>query len=97
MADRKYGGIYKAIVEEIIKDTNEEPTFELRVRAPVVHFGLKKEDLPIARPITLPGLGLDAIKFIDDLEKINYVYVIFEDDDMSLPIYFIIGGFDNGV
>lgn len=87
---------YVAVVEEVIKDTNDNPTMELRVRIPNMHSGLKTKDLPIALPMYTPGAVIDKDKFIKQIEVIRKVYVIFEYGNLAKPRYIGVPEFFDG-
>lgn len=66
--------IYTAQVIEIIEKQGE-PTLELRIRIPILHgtdkaSRIRTEDLPIAKPLLLPGVAVDINKF-KELAKEN--------------------------
>lgn len=88
--------IFIGYVEEIIyKD--DRPTLELRVRIPSIHGtnsrdGLKKQDLPIAKPIFMPGASYKTAALEQALQNINKVFVIFESGDQQKPVYFGVKG-----
>lgn len=83
--------IYIGYVVEVIKDINEEPTFELRVRIPTVHgvgsTGLPDSALPIAKPLVTPGTVLDKYKFSEFINNIKTAYIIFDKGNLSTPVY----------
>lgn len=88
--------IYIGYIEEIIYK-NGLPTLELRVRVPSIHgdkesTGLKKEQLPIAKPILTPGVSFNRLQLIEELGSINKVYVMFESGDHEKPVYFGVKG-----
>lgn len=88
--------IFIGYVEEIIyKD--DRPTLELRVRIPTIHgtnssTGLKKEDLPIAKPIFMPGSRYNTGALESALQSVNKVFVMFESGDQQKPVYFGVKG-----
>lgn len=78
------------VVEPIYQDNRI--TFELRVRVPSIHGtssqnGVRNEDLPIAKPLFIPGLVYNQKAFLDALESINKVYVVFESGQHRSPVY----------
>lgn len=79
--------IYIGLVVEIIKE-NGKPTLDIRVRIPSLHIGLKDEDLPIAKPIIMPGMFVDPIHFENYFSQVNRVYVIFDSGSKAMPRYF---------
>lgn len=88
--------IFIGYVEEIIY-RDGRPTLELRVRIPSVHgtnssTGLKKEDLPIAKPIFMPGATYRTQALEQAIESVNKVFVIFESGDQAKPVYFGVKG-----
>lgn len=91
MALNKMTKIYIGyVIEPIYKD--DRITLELRVRVPSIHGinrfnGLKDEDLPIARPLFMPGITYDQELFLEALDSINKVYIIFESGDLDKPVY----------
>jgi len=78
------------IVEAIyIEDT---PTFDLRIRIPSLHGlnsanGVADADLPIARPLLMPGTILDIERFENFVGSVRMVYVILEFGDLGRPVY----------
>ena len=83
------------IVEKIYK--NGKPTLELRVRVPSVHgansrSGLKDTQLPIAKPLILPGVEYNPESFEEMTLYLQKVYVIFESGDIMQPVYFGLKG-----
>ena len=87
----KMTAIYIGYVTEIIYK-NDLPTMELRVRVPSIHgvssaTGLVDEDLPIAKPLFIPGITYNKELFEEALQSLNKVYVIFEAGDDNLPVY----------
>lgn len=88
--------IYIGYVTEVLKDNNGQPTFELKVRIPTIHgvdnkTGVKQSDLPIARPLLMPGNTLNKDSFLEHIESINKVFIIFESGNFSKPFYLSIG------
>lgn len=79
--------IYIGLVVEIIKE-NGKPTLDIRVRIPSLHIGLKDKDLPIAKPIIMPGMFVDPIHFENYFSQVNRVYVIFDSGSKAMPRYF---------
>lgn len=88
MNKSKFKQFYKAQVIEIIKHL-DEPTTHLRVRVPSIHRGLRKQDLPVAKPMGIPGNTIDLKQFIKQLKELKYVYVYFESGDISQPMYIV--------
>jgi hypothetical protein len=83
--------IYIGYVEEIIYK-NDKPTLELRVRIPSIHglteeYGLTKENLPIAKPMFVPGTGFNYSLLEETVLALNKVLVIFESGNLNKPIY----------
>lgn len=83
--------VYIAKVVEIIK-VNDIPTLELRIRVPSIHGlsgnkGIPDDKLPIARPVMLPGSLVKQDELLSQIESVNKVVVIFEDNNLSKPIY----------
>lgn len=83
--------IYIGYVVEIIKQNNK-PTLDLRVRVPSIHgvsesTGIADIDLPIAKPLMMPGTQLDSNNFISFIENLNKVYIIFESGNYNNPVY----------
>lgn len=83
--------IYLGYIVEIIY-SNGIPTFELRVRVPSIHginskVGISDSDLPIAKPLIIPGTILDVERFEEFISSVKLVYVIFEQGDLSRPVY----------
>lgn len=84
--------LYIAYVVEVIKDTNNIPTTELRIVVPSIH-GLNYTDnsrLPIAPPLVIPGMSISS----QDLETIytdymigSTVIVMFIQGNYSKPVY----------
>jgi len=88
--------IYIAYVDEIIYKDNL-PTLELRVRVPSIHGtnelnGLKKENLPVAKPIIPLGFNYKIDTLEKALQNINKVFVMFEAGDLNKPVYFGLKG-----
>lgn len=86
------------IVEPIYKDG--KITLELRVRVPTIHgissrSGIKDEDLPIAKPMFMPGIIYNQHLFLEAINNINKVYIIFEGGDTTEPVYLGIKGNSN--
>lgn len=79
--------LYLAVVKEIIYDTNSRPTTELRIYVPNLHRGLKHMELPIAKPLYLPGTILDSQEFIRGVSNTTKIYVLFEQGDLRRPRY----------
>lgn len=84
--------IYIGFVEEVIRDSENNPTLELRVRVPTIHgpnstSGLVSSSLPIAKPLILPGMLIDKT-FIEFIKNTDRVYIIFEFGDYTKPVYF---------
>lgn len=79
--------LYIAIIEEVILDPEGKPTLELRIRVPNMHYGLKKEFLPIAKPLILPGVIINPEEFINQIERTTRVYVFFEQNNLNRPRY----------
>lgn len=79
-------GVYRAVVED-----NMDPLKigRVRIRVPMVHgyssSGVKTADLPWASPC-MPSAGYGYGSFIVP-EVGEYVFVMFEDQDVSKPIY----------
>lgn len=91
--------IYIGYVVEVIKDSENNPTFELRVRIPTIHGvdskkGVPTKNLPIARPLLMPGAILNKNAFVEHFENINKVFIIFESGIFSKPFYLSIGNND---
>lgn len=89
---------YYGYVEEIIKNENGKPTLQLRVRVPSIHgykdqSNIKLEDLPIAEPIITPGTLLSSPFFVDMLEHVKEVIIMFKGGDINKPVY--IGAVNN--
>jgi len=89
--------LYLGYITEVIKD-NGKPTFGLRVIVPSVHgLGkLQNKDLPIAKPLTIPGLSItqeeiDSIYTEDLIGK--KVIVFFEAGNLAKPIYLGVCGY----
>ena len=83
--------IYVGIVEEVIKDNENKPTLELRIRVPSIHGaggndGLATSQLPIAKPLVMPGMLINT-SFIELIQQIHQVYVIFEFGNLRNPVY----------
>lgn len=88
--------IYIGYVEEIIYKDGV-PTLELRIRIPTIHgekpsTGLKKSELPIAKPLVTPGVSFNSEQLIEELKETNKVYVLFESGDHEQPVYFGVKG-----
>jgi len=88
--------IYIGYVEEIMYK-NGKPTLELRIRVPSIHGadeskGIKKSQLPIAKPIITPGTSFNDVQLVEELQAINKVYVMFESGDNQKPVYFGVKG-----
>lgn len=88
--------MYIGYVVEIIKDVNLSPTLELKVRIPTLHgvdslTGIKDENLPIAKPLLIPGTYVDKAKFLDSFNTTNKVLVILESGDLTKPYYLSLG------
>jgi hypothetical protein len=88
--------IYIGYVEEIMYK-NGRPTLELRVRVPSMHgandgSGLKRSELPIAKPIITPGVGFNETQLVEELQAINKVYVMFESGNHENLVYFGVKG-----
>lgn len=84
--------IYIGYVESIVKDRFGQPTLDLRIRVPSIHGtdgtkGVKNQHLPIARPLLAPGTQINKAKFIEHLEHINKVFVVFESGNYNKPFY----------
>lgn len=92
----KMSQIYVAIVEDIIRDSNNDPTMSIRIRIPNMHSGLKTKDLPIAKPMYTPGAIIDKSKFLQQIDLIRKVYVIFEYGDLTKPRYLGVPEFLDG-
>lgn len=90
MTPRNMTQFYKAKIEEVILDEFGELTPNLRIKVPSLHFGLKAEDLPIAKPLAIPGVKLNKTLFQQQLEKTQTVYVLFELGNLSKPIYLMV-------
>lgn len=86
---------YVGLVEDIIRDENNNPTADLRIRIPNLHLGLKTEELPIAKPIYVPGTKINRNLLIEQIDNIKRVYVIFEYGDTSRPRYIGVADFVN--
>lgn len=91
MNNQKYGQFYKAIVVEIIKDQEDKPTLELRIKIPSIHQGLKDIDLPIAKPLVIPGTILDKDLFLSAVVELQYIYVMFDSGKLAKPLYIVSG------
>jgi len=88
--------IFIGYVEEIIYKEGR-PTLELRVRVPSIHgtntsSGLRKQDLPIAKPIFMPGSVYRTQALEEAIQSVNKVFVMFESGDQSKPVYFGVKG-----
>ena len=84
--------IYIGYVESIVKDRFDQPTLDLRIRVPSIHGtdgtkGVKNQHLPIARPLLAPGTQINKAKFVEHLEHINKVFVVFESGNYNKPFY----------
>lgn len=84
--------LYIGIVEEVIRDIEGSPTLDLRIRIPTIHGtsgnnGLAKEQLPIAKPMLVPGVVVDKA-VLDLIDETYRVYVIFEFGSPKNPVYF---------
>ena len=84
--------IYIGYVESIVKGRFGQPTLDLRIRVPSIHGtdgtkGVKNQHLPIARPLLAPGTQINKAKFIEHLEHINKVFVVFESGNYNKPFY----------
>lgn len=71
---------YTAQIEEVILNEFNEPTFELRVRIPVLHGSARRsliqaQDLPIAKPRIMPGTLINKDKFLEHTETHKAVLV----------------------
>lgn len=84
--------LYLGYVVEVMKDVNNNPTFDLRVIVPSIH-GLGKlpnRNLPIAKPLTLPGISItkeDADEAYNNSLVGQKVVVFFEAGNFAKPIY----------
>lgn len=84
--------IYIGYVESIVKGRFGQPTLDLRIRVPSIHGtdgtkGVKNQHLPIARPLLAPGTQINKAKFVEHLEHINKVFVVFESGNYNKPFY----------
>lgn len=84
--------IYIGYVESIVKGRFDQPTLDLRIRVPSIHGtdgtkGVKNQHLPIARPLLAPGTQINKAKFVEHLEHINKVFVVFESGNYNKPFY----------
>lgn len=89
--------IYIGYVVEIVRDNNDQPTLELKVRVPAIHgisslTGTPDEHLPIAKPLITPGILIDTNKFVEFITNLNKVYIVFESGNFTKPIYLGIVG-----
>ena len=89
--------LYLGYITEVIKD-NDKPTFDLRVIVPSVHgLGkLQNKDLPIAKPLTIPGLSItqEEVESIYSEDLIGKkVIVFFEAGNLAKPIYLGVCGY----
>lgn len=78
------------VVEPIYRDG--KITLELRVRVPTIHgisskSGVCNDDLPIAKPLFMPGVVYSQEIFLEAIENINKVYIIFEAGNFANPVY----------
>ncbi len=93
MADSK-DKLFVAKVVEVIKDSGT-PTLELRVRIPTLHgdeqTGLRDSELPLAKPMLLPGTVLDSSRFDENIVG-SIIYVILEYGLVTNPMYFGLKG-----
>lgn len=80
---------YKAFIKDVLKDTNNEITGEIKISVPEVHYGLPTEHLPIALPFRVPGVQLDLTLLEEQLEEVSYVYVFFESGNTTKPQYIL--------
>lgn len=79
--------VYIASVVEVIKHEGK-PTLDLRVRVPSIHGNtIRAKDLPIAKPVMMPGVAINWNEFIEHLQYINKVYVIFDGSNYTRPMY----------
>jgi hypothetical protein len=87
---------YVAKAVEIIKNDQNVPTLELRVRVPTIHgdneFGIPDADLPIAKPIMFPGSVINVTNFESIIDDTDVVYVIFDGGVLNRPLYFGLKG-----
>jgi hypothetical protein len=89
----KMSTIFLGKVVEVIKDNDGVPTLELKVRVPTIHgsnyrTGVRDRDLPIAKPLVIPGLSYNSETFEEDVSKYKRVYIIFNQGDYNDPVYF---------
>lgn len=85
--------VYIGYIVEIIRDSQGNPTMDMKVRVPSVHgaspaVGMPNVDLPIAKPLIIPGMMYNRENIEDIVSKINKVYIIFEGGNHSKPVYF---------
>lgn len=84
--------IYTAYIEELIKDADNNTTLELRVRIPQVHgtaqsSGVPTQDLPIAKPLLIPGMIINKTKFENYLNLVTTVQVLVKDANFTRIYY----------
>lgn len=89
MSKQNFMQFYRAQVVEIMLDEDNTPTTHLRIRVPMIHMGLSKAELPVARPMSIPGTIIDIDYFIRTLKTVDYIYVYFEAGDISQPMYIV--------
>lgn len=84
--------VYIAYVVEIIYKDGA-PTLDMRVRVPSIHGAkVPSSQLPIAKPMVIPGSEFNAETLVSMMSKLNKVYVIFESGDYNKPVYFGVKG-----
>lgn len=88
--------IYIGYVVEIIYK-NSKPTLDLRIRVPSIHGasadrGIADKDLPIARPLMMPGIQLSSINFTKFIQSTNKLYIVFESGNFNKPVYLGVKG-----
>jgi len=79
-----------AVVVEVIKDIDDLPTLELRVRIPTIHGvlprGVADNLLPLAKPLIIPGSTVDTTKFNTNIVGAK-LFVLLENGDVNKPLY----------
>jgi hypothetical protein len=85
--------VYIGYIVEVMKDNHGIPTMDMRVRIPSVHGvssknGLPDKDLPLAKPLIIPGMIYNRENIEEIVSNINKVYIIFEGGNYTKPVYF---------
>ena len=93
MATNLMTQVYIGYIVEVMKDNHGIPTMDMRVRIPSVHGvssknGLPDKDLPLAKPLIIPGMAYNRENIEETVSNINKVYIIFEGGNYTKPVYF---------